>query len=428
MGFVVYVRAGETTLSRTPADLAAAADGEGPSPPWEAETAVALRAEGPFRPLSRALREDGALRDAFAAAIRAPSLGGYAKLRIALAAVVALPLLALVELDRELFARSGPARIAVDLLLAAWVVFELSRRTPRMPRVAAACLLAIAFRWSLVATRLCGRHVHWLVWTAMGLSLAGAAIFVFRVPTRARIELELLDKLGISRDQQRAALAERAPPHAVVAAAVACAAGLPAMLHLMRAWGASLELQTLAFVSFAAAAPILARRFGEQGPEPARTIPPARVLLGIAVGLALTAAAVSCARQFFDVGAELAHCVHRLDREARLARLAESQELSRAVARIRASAPLILMTSIVFPYAEERVYRGLLQEVLARKLGGTYGILAASVAFGIAHLGVYEVALYQTVLLGLGFGFAYAEGGLLAAFVVHATWNVMQMG
>ena len=42
-------------------------------------------------------------------------------------------------------------------------------------------------------------------------------------------------------------------------------------------------------------------------------------------------------------------------------------------------------------------------------------------------MGIYEIALYQTVLLGIGFGIAYAEGGLLAAFVVHAVWNLLNV-
>ena len=41
--------------------------------------------------------------------------------------------------------------------------------------------------------------------------------------------------------------------------------------------------------------------------------------------------------------------------------------------------------------------------------------------------GIYEIALYQTVLLGVGFGLAYAEGGLVAAFVVHALWNLLNV-
>lgn len=419
---VVYVTSGDSTVSWSKL---------GPdSPRLSAETPVGLGPEGPFLPLARALRESGALRDAFAAEISTPSLGTklsrYRRLRIGVAVVVATPVLMLVELDRELFARSGPGRIAIDALLAAWVIFELSRKTPRMPRIAAACMLAIALRWMLVATRLCGHHVHWLVWTATGLALTAAGLFALKMPTRGRVELELLDKLGVSRAQQVAALEERAPSGAVVAAAVACAAGLPALLHLQRAFGASFFVQTIGFVAFAAAAPFIVKRFGDH--ETRSSPPPVRVMLAVAIGLALTSAAVSCGRLFFDASAEIAHCVNRLDNEARLARMAESQELARAVARVKGSVGLMLLTAIVFPFAEERVFRGVLQDVLVRRFGPAYGVFAASVAFGVAHLGIYEVALYQTVLLGLGFGLAYAEGGILAAFFVHATWNLLQMG
>ncbi len=417
---VVYVTSGDSTVSWSSGRL-------------EAESLVGLGPEGPFLPLARALRENGAFRDAFAAEISTPSLGTklsrYRRLRIGVAVVAALPVVMLVELDRELFARSGPGRIAIDALLAAWVIFELSRKTPRMPRIAGACMLAIALRWLLVATRLCGHHVHALVWTAMTLALVGSALFVLKMPSRQRVEIELLDKLGVSRAQQLAALEENVPSSAVVAAAVACAAGLPALLHVLRALDIGFAAQAFGFVVFAAAAPFVVRRFGDWGlGKDQKRVPPVRVMLAVAIGLALTAAAVSCGRLFFDASAEIAHCVNRLDNEARLARLAESQELARAVARVKGSVVLMLLTAIVFPFAEERVFRGVLQDVLVRRFGTTYGVFAASLAFGVAHLGIYEVALYQTVLLGLGFGLAYAEGGILAAFFVHATWNLLQMG
>lgn len=415
---MIALRVGDSTVSWSP------------SAELSAETPVALGPEGPFLPLARCLRESGALRDAFAAEISTPSLGTklsrYRRLRIMVAATVTMPVVMLVELDRELFARSGHGRIAIDVLLASWVLFELSRKTPRMPRLAAACMVAIGLRWILVATRLCGHHVHWLVWSASVLSVIGAALFALRVPTRDRVELELLDKLGVSRAQQLAALAEVEPSGAVVAAAVACAAGLPALLHVLRAAGASFAIQAVGFIVFAVAAPHVVRRFGDRsGPAP---VAPSRVMLAVAIGLALTAAAVSCGRLFFDASAEIAHCANRLDNEARLARLAESTELARAVARVKGSVGLMLLTAVVFPFAEERVFRGVLQDVLVRRFGRSYGVFAASVAFGLAHLGIYEVALYQTVLLGLGFGLAYAEGGILAAFFVHATWNLLQMG
>jgi membrane protease YdiL (CAAX protease family) len=252
------------------------------------------------------------------------------------------------------------------------------------------------------------------------------------VPSRSRVALELLDKLGITRSELFGAttgvIAE--PPGALVAGAIACAAGLPACLHKTRKLGAGMVVQSIVFVGFGILAPFLLRRVMDPDHKNIATAPtpPAKIMVGVVVGLALTAAAVTAGRLFFDTGTELARCVNRLDAEARIAHSAEAAELANAIAKVRASAPLVVMTSAVFPFAEERIYRGLLQDVLARKYGASYGVFAASLAFGVAHLGIYQVALYQTVLLGIGFGVAYAEGGLLAAFVVHATWNLVQLG
>ncbi|MBX3233778.1 MAG: CPBP family intramembrane metalloprotease [Labilithrix sp.] len=434
MAFVVYVRTGSDTVSRTPADLAAASGGPDRI---EAETEVSLREEGPFFPVAHAIRESGALRDELAGAIPIPSLAGYRRLRLVLAALAAPPALALLELDRELaFAgKVGPGRVAADLLTVAWIVFELTRPTPRMPRVAATCTAALALRWLIVATHACGRGVHPLVWASATCAVLATGIFLVRVPPRARVVLELMGKLGVTRSQLFAATTRREPPGALVAVAVACAAGLPALLHLVRAIGASFLVQCLAFIGFAALAPAAARRFADPAAaaarrfdEPRASVAPARILFAVAIGLTIAAATVTAGRLFFDASADLAQCVNRLDAEARLARATEAAELARAVARVRASVPLFLMTAAVFPFAEERIYRGLLQDTLVRKYGDAYGVFAASLAFGVAHLGVYEVALYQTVLLGIGFGFAYLEGGLLAAFFVHATWNLLQIG
>jgi membrane protease YdiL (CAAX protease family) len=90
---------------------------------------------------------------------------------------------------------------------------------------------------------------------------------------------------------------------------------------------------------------------------------------------------------------------------------------------VKASALLFGLTAVVFPLAEERVYRGLLQDTLVRKYGTTYGLFSAAVVFGVAHVGVYQIGVYQTVLLGIAFGIAYVEGGIVASIVVHALWN-----
>lgn len=409
-----------------PADLLV----EGGSVRVEVDTPVALRDAGPFEPLATAVETNDALRDLLARDVSVPSLRGYRRIRLALLAAVALPMAALLELDRELVTarHASVGRVLIDVLLVTFVVFELTRRTPRRPGTCAIALVAIALRWGLVAGRLCGTGVHALVYGAAALSAGAALVLVTRVPSRARVALELLGKLGISRSQLFAATQAAEPPGALVAAAVACAAGLPAVLHLTRTLGIGLLGQAAVFVGFAALAPAIARRAAAPGAgPPAPPIPPARILLGVVAGLALTAAAVTAGRLFFDLGTEVARCVERLDAEAKLARAAESAELTRAIEKVRASTPLVLMTAAVFPFAEERIYRGLLQDVLVRKYGRAYGVFAASIAFGVAHLGIYQVALYQTVLLGVGFGVAYAEGGLLAAFIVHATWNLLQL-
>jgi membrane protease YdiL (CAAX protease family) len=152
-----------------------------------------------------------------------------------------------------------------------------------------------------------------------------------------------------------------------------------------------------------------------------------RALFAIALGLVLTASLLHGSHQFFDAGGELARCTGHLDEASRRLLAAEASELARRVASVRASEALVLMTTAVMPLAEERIYRGLLMNVLVRRYGFTYGLFASAAAFGVAHVGVYELALYQTVLLGVGFGLAYAEGGIVAAFVVHAVWNLLNV-
>jgi membrane protease YdiL (CAAX protease family) len=307
-------------------------------------------------------------------------------------------------------------RLSIDLILVAYVVYELTRRSPRMPRICALALVALGLRWAVSAAKVCGQGTSPLVYAAAALSIAAGLALLGRVPSRARVVLELADKLGVTRSALYAVTRGFEPSAASIAAAVGCAAALPALVHLTRMTRLGLWVQSGVCLAFALLIPV--RR------EPVR---PARILWGVAAGLTASVAIVSAARWLFDLGAETARCVHRLDLETKTARAAEATELARAAAKARSSGVLVLMTTLVFPIAEERVYRGLLQEVLTRKYGRTYGIFAASLAFGVAHLGIYQVALYQTVLLGIGFGIAYAEGGIVAAVIVHSTWNVLQL-
>jgi membrane protease YdiL (CAAX protease family) len=435
---VVYVRNDGEALAQScaPNELLA----EGGSVAARADTLISLSSEGPFAPLAVALERNDALRDVVAASIPAPSLTAWSRARLVVLALAAVPLLMLVELDRELLGKEllGTGRLLVDVLLAAYVVFELTRRTPRMPAVAGVALLSVAMRWFLVTARLCGKGVHPAVWAAAALSFAAALAILARAPSRARVSLELMGKLGISRSEanavRAASEASEAPeggrklPGTLVVAAIGAAAGLPLVLWLLRSSGAGIWLQATSFVAYAAVLPaIVLRRHGKDERARISRADVERAIFAIALGLVLTAALLHGTHQFFDAGGELARCTGRLDEATRRLLAAEASELARRVASVRASTALVLMTTAVMPLAEERIYRGLLMNVLVRKYGFTYGLFASAAAFGLAHVGVYELALYQTVLLGIGFGLAYAEGGLVAAFVVHAVWNLLNV-
>ena len=391
---------------------------------------VAIREVGPFEPLAHGIERNGPLRDALARALPIRSLRGYGRLRLVLLATILLPTALLLELDRELVGarRVSASHGAIDLILVAFVAAELARPAPRARGTCAFALVAIALRWTLVASRLCGRGVDPVVFAGAGLAALAAVLWLTRVPSRSRIALEIASELGIGRSELFRATTPPDPPAALLAAAVGCAAALPALLHSARMLGLGLGPQALASIAFATVAPYLARRATDKAAPKMPPASPARVLAGVVAGIALAAAAVTAGRLFFDVGTEVARCVQRLDAEARLMHAAEVAELTSAAFKVRASLPLFIVSTLVLPFAEERIFRGLLLDTLARKYGRPYGLLASSLAFGVAHLGIYHVALYQTVLLGMGFGVAYLEGGLLAAYVVHATWNLLQSG
>jgi membrane protease YdiL (CAAX protease family) len=421
-GGVVYVRTDGEAAPRAvqPADLAA----EGGTVRLGAGTPIAASEAGPLEPAAVAIESDGRLRDRLATALGPPSLGPWARARLVALGLGMLPALVLLELDRELLGRgeTTPGRLATDACLAGYVAFELTRRTPRAPGIAAAALVAIALRFALGIARACG-HATPVVWVATALAVVAAGLVLSRAPTRERMVLELEDRLGIPRSD---ALAARRPPEAssrLFAASLAVAIGLPALLVVMRRGGVSIGAQAIAFVAYAVVLPLAVRRTLDPAPRPA--IPPLRTLAAIGAGLALAAALISGAQHFFEAGAEIARCTNKLDAESRRMLVREAAEVAQGVARVRGSTALFAFTALAVPLAEERVYRDLLLRVLARRYGTSYGLLASAAVFGFAHVGIYEVALYQTVLLGLSFGVALMEGGIVAAFVVHAAWNVL---
>lgn len=419
-GGVIFVRT--PSAGHEPRDLVA----EGGTTRLTADTPVALDPEGPFVAVAAALERDARLRDVLAGAVSVPSLRGHHRVRLAVAVLAIAPAALLVAIDA-----SGPTRfLVVDLIVAAYVAFELARPTPRMPAAAALALAAIGLRWSLVDLRLCGKGLPPYVHLAPAAAFAAALLVLARIPSPSRVALELLDRLGISRSEARAATRVDPPPGPLVGFAVAASVALPALLYFMRTRSTGLATQALVFVAYAVVVPLVARRVARPrapllAPPPEGGLPPKRILWGVLVGIVVTVAIMTGARSFVDAGTELARCVDRLDAEARRLAAKEALELSTAIVRVRGSALLFALTAIVFPLAEERVYRGLLLDTLVKKYGTSYGLFASAIVFGVAHVPVYQVGLYQTVLLGVAFGVTYLEGGIIAAVVVHATWNLL---
>ncbi|MCA9586148.1 MAG: CPBP family intramembrane metalloprotease [Myxococcales bacterium] len=423
----IFLRDGPDAPARAvaPQELVEA-DGETGAREVTASTLTSLSPEGPFTPLAAAVLTVGPLRDVLARTTRAPSLASWKKARVA-AALGLVPVLMLLELDRELLAagRLRWARLAVDTTFAIWITFEITRATPRRPGATAAVLACVAFRYLVLVTRVCGAGIHPAAYVAMGIAATCAGAFLVLAPSPARVTLEVLDKLGISKSDAIRARAPPLLPAAYVPAALAAAAGLPLLLSLVRSHGISAQVQASVFVGYALfVPPLVTRLFGAAAkPEPLR-LPLAQTAAALLLGFVLALALANGARCFFDAGAYLARCTGKLDAAGRALLDAEARELTWGLARAKGQVPLAVLTTLVVPFAEERIYRGLVQRVLCNRYGQAYGVFGAAFVFGLAHMGVYHVALYQTALLGIAFGVAYLEGGIVAATLAHALWNL----
>ena len=84
---------------------------------------------------------------------------------------------------------------------------------------------------------------------------------------------------------------------------------------------------------------------------------------------------------------------------------------------------LLALTAVVLaPLFEELVFRGVLLPVLARWLGGGWGVLLSALVFAVAHLSIGE--LPPLLVLGIGLALLRVSSGrLLPCVVMHACWN-----
>ena len=419
---VVYVRSGDGHAA-----LAV------PTDPSErlglsADTEVSTSQEGPFAPLAIAVEDDPRIREAFSTTHAVPMLERYRGIRLYLLLGL-VPVLMLAELDREL-ARAGiegaGVRLATDLFLAAVVGIDLVRRVPRHPRTSALVLLGVAMRYVLLLAKTCGHGVHLVIFVAPIVAIAAALSLLAAAPSPTRVTREVRAGLGITPADVIRLRAHAHPTPLHLATALAVAAGLPIVLLLARAFGIGVWWQAGLFAVYAGVFPwAIARAFepGARAPWPQFS----RVAGAVVLAFALTLGITNGAHYGFDAGAYVQRCTDPGGFEGGTAKRildAQNLEVTKNVRQAREQWAYFAMTVLVVPIAEERVYRGLLQRLLVRRLGTNRGLALAALVFGLAHLGVYRVAVYQTVLLGASFGVAYGAGGIAASALTHALWNL----
>ncbi len=422
----------------TPDDVAAAA----PS----AEDCLSLGATSSFASLDLALDRDGDLREALLEGFPSRGASRYARWRIALFAGL-VPILVLAELDRQLAIAGHHAAfgsLAIDALFVLACTIDLARRLPRMHYVTAASFGAAGLRLLLVIASRCGDVHPIMPGLVVSAGLSATATMLLSPSPRAVA------------DHLRRALAlappTRLPPtsapgfYAYIAYAIAAAAALPLLLHLLRTRDTPVDVQIAAFVLFALIVPHAGRVWVGKEPPPLRTavaeaagVNPrtfrpsfamsaraiVRALQAGCAMLVLSFALVRGSQNLLEAAAMAQRC-SASDPEAgtMLDRFIDAERHESAPSNPPKGLGILLLTVGVVPVAEELVYRGLVQHALRRRVRRHVAIALSAMLFGLAHLLVYEALAWQTVLLGLSFGLAYESAGLLASILVHMLWNL----
>ena len=83
---------------------------------------------------------------------------------------------------------------------------------------------------------------------------------------------------------------------------------------------------------------------------------------------------------------------------------------------------LFVTTTLLAPFFEEIIFRGILLPTLSRDFGIIWGIIVSAFIFALAHLSLGEMP--PLFVLGLGLGITrIASGSLLASVIMHSLWN-----
>jgi len=83
---------------------------------------------------------------------------------------------------------------------------------------------------------------------------------------------------------------------------------------------------------------------------------------------------------------------------------------------------LFFTTTLLAPFFEEVIFRGILLPTLSRDFGIILGIIVSAFIFALAHLSIGEMP--PLFVLGLGLGITrIASGSLLSSVIMHSLWN-----
>ena len=406
---VVFVRrAGEESAEAVhPTELAALRD-----------ASVSATKDGAFVALARA-PETPVLRERIARAFETPSVVRFRRARPWLLLAL-FPVLALIDLERQLISLGTTgvaARFVADLVLFAFLVFEIARPIPRHPRTWALASLAVAARYAYMIAAMCGRGIP-LFFLGLALSIASAALAFVTMPTAHALARDVRAALRVEPLDAR----ERTP--APVAPAVLAALALPAILIAARALGAGALATAALFVGVGAALPLAVRVRASPPPRAISIFERADAsLFGFAAAITLVRlvhyATLACA--------ESLRCAAPRVYDSLAKPLVETQSIESHETSSRYAMALAAFAVLVVPVVEERLYRATLQRALATRTTATRAIAASAMIFGIAHVGVYRASIHQAILLGVAFGAAYEEAGLAAAILAHALYNAAQL-
>ena len=83
---------------------------------------------------------------------------------------------------------------------------------------------------------------------------------------------------------------------------------------------------------------------------------------------------------------------------------------------------LFVTTTLLAPFFEEIIFRGILLPTISRDFGIIWGIIISAFIFALAHLSIGEMP--PLFVLGIGLGVTrMASGSLLSSVIMHSLWN-----